>query len=127
MFRTRSVLVAISMLVSAIAIMGADLSGIWVGTLSPPGGSQENFLLMLTQDGTTVTGTAGANESDRHPLEKGTVQGDRLTFEVRNPNGTLFFDLKANGDEINGTLTFKSGEQILGTARVSVKRSTSRG
>jgi hypothetical protein len=60
-------------------------------------------------------------------LEKGTVQGDRLTFEVRNPNGTLFFDLKANGDEINGTLTFKSGEQVLGTARVSVKRSTGRG
>src|SRR5262249_26084254 len=29
------------------------------------------------------------------------------------PNGTLFFDLKANGDEINGTLTFKSGEQSL--------------
>ena len=127
MFRTRCVFVAISMLVSAVAVIGADVSGTWVGTLSPPGGGSENFLLILTQDGTKVTGTAGANESDRHALEKGAVQGDRLTFEVQAPNGTLVFDLKVNADEINGTLTFKNGEQVLGTARVSVKRSQSHG
>jgi hypothetical protein len=82
----------------------------------------EKFLLILKQDGTKLTGTAGANESDRHPLEKAAVHDDRLTFEVETPNGTLVFDLKVNGDEITGKSTFRTGDQILNTAQIWLKR-----
>jgi hypothetical protein len=106
----------------AVTAIAADVSGRWVGTLVAANGVSERFLLILEQDGTKVTGTAGANELDRHPIEKGTCEGDRLTFEVPTPEGTLAFDLTAKADQINGNMAFKRGDQVLNSAQVSVKR-----
>lgn len=49
--------VAIALLLWVTCIM-AEVSGKWVGTMSD-GQSNDSFLLVLQQDGTKVTGTAG--------------------------------------------------------------------
>src|SRR5215467_6034662 len=92
---------AIAILLSATAVLAADASGSWRGTLSDDRGTDDSALLILQQDGTKLTGTAGSNEGDRHPIQNGTVQGDSVTFEVQGPpGGLLFFELKLNGDEL---------------------------
>lgn len=116
------VLLALWVLFSAAAASAADVSGRWVGTMVAANGGPERFLLILEQNGTKVVGTAGASDADRHVLEKGAVEGDRLTFQVQTPEGTLAFDLTIKGDQITGTMAFKNGDQVLTTAQVSVKR-----
>jgi len=116
------ILVIIWISFSAVTAIAADASGTWAGTLVPANGVSERFLLILEQKGTRVTGTAGANESDRHAIEKGVCQGDRLTFEVQTPEGTLAFDLTVKGDQISGNMAFKRAEQVFNTAQVSVRR-----
>lgn len=116
------VLLALWVLFSTAAASAADVSGRWVGTMVAANGGPERFLLILEQNGTNVVGTAGASDADRHVLEKGAVEGDRLTFQVQTPEGTLAFDLTIKGDQITGTMAFKNGDQVLTTAQVSVKR-----
>src|SRR5205823_8517225 len=99
----------------------ADVSGKWTGTMSD-GQSRDSVLLVLQQDGTTLTGTAGPNESEQHPIERVTFQDDKLTFEVKTPFGALVFDLSFNGDELTGTLAAQNGGQTVRTGTVSLKR-----
>ena len=120
--RWAHVLTILWVFVAAVAASGADVSGRWVGTIVAANGGPERFLLILEQNGTKVVGTAGASDADRHVLEKGAVEGDRLTFQVQTPEGTLAFDLINTGDQITGTMAFKKGDQVLNTAQVSVKR-----
>jgi hypothetical protein len=116
------VLLMFWVLLSAVTASGADVSGRWAGTMVASNGGPERFLLILEQNGTKVVGTAGASDADRHVVEKGAVEGDRLTFQVQTPEGTLAFDLTIKGDQITGTMAFKKGDQVLTTAQVSVKR-----
>ena len=120
--QNRRALIAVLLLAAVTALKATEVSGRWTGTLSPANGQQEAFLLVLQQNGTKLTGTAGANDSDRHPLEEGAIENDRVTFQVAIPNSRLMFDLRVNGDEMNGIMSAKSGERVLDTARVSIKR-----
>ena len=112
--------IAIALLLWVTCTM-ADVSGKWVGTMSD-GQSSDSFLLVLLQDGTKVTGTAGPNESERHPMEKISFQDNKLTFEVKTPFGALVFDLSLKGDEITGTLAAQTDGQTVRKGTVSLKR-----
>ena len=46
------------------------------------------------QDGAKLTGSAGPVASDRHPIQKGVIDGDRVTFEVVDGGAIIAFDLK---------------------------------
>jgi hypothetical protein len=114
---------AIAILFGATAVWAADASGSWRGTLSDDQGAGDSALLILQQEGTKLTGTAGSNEGDRHPIQNGKVQGDTVTFEVQGPpGGILFFELKLNGDELAGKIEQRRDGQVLRTGRLVVKR-----
>ena len=114
-------LVAMVFLLAPIFSRAADVSGKWSGTISDDQ-SSDSLLLILQQDGAKLTGSGGPNESERHELEKGLVQGNKLTFEVTSPFGVLAFELSINGDEMSGTLEARNGAQVLRGGKVLLKR-----
>ena len=70
-----------------------DLTGKWTGTLTrtaPDGRTQSiDFLFDLTQKGKVLTGTAGPTPERQWPIEKGAVDGTKVTFQVQQPDGPL--------------------------------------
>lgn len=59
-------------------------------------------LLILKQDGNKITGTGGGDEQDRHPIQKGVVDGDNLTIEVDGGQAIFYLDIKVDGDQMSG-------------------------
>jgi hypothetical protein len=89
-------LAAIAVLLLTMAPAHAQtntLTGKWTGTLTrtaPDGATQSiDWLSDLTQKGTTLTGTSGPNAERQWPLEKGSVAGEKVTFQVQQPDGPL--------------------------------------
>jgi hypothetical protein len=106
---------------AATTLAGADVTGSWKGTFTPDGRDAGPALLVLKQDGDAVTGTAGPDESERHPISKGKVEKDSVTFEVETPGGLMKFALKQKGDELAGDVSReRDGQQQ--TAKLAVKR-----
>jgi hypothetical protein len=103
------------------SLVAADMSGKWSGSVVSGGGQPQSIYVILKLDGNQLTGSAGPSASEQNPMQKGKVQGDRLTFEVPTGKGTFVFDLKMEEDQISGDLEFRSPEQT-GKARVSLKR-----
>jgi hypothetical protein len=70
-----------------------DVTGKWTGTLTrtaPDGRTQSiAFIFNLTQKGKALTGTAGPEEARLWPIEKGAVDGTKVTFQVQQPDGPL--------------------------------------
>ena len=52
-----------------------------------------------------VTGTAGPDEGERHPIRSGKVENDTATFEVETPSGVMRFTLKQDGEDLTGEIT----------------------
>ena len=114
---TRCLLIALA----ATTLVATDVTGSWRGTLTPDGRDAGPALLILRQEGNVVTGTVGPDENERHPISKGTVENDTVTFEVDTPGGVMKFALKQKGDELTGDVTrARDGQQQ--TAKLSAKR-----
>ena len=110
-------------LITAVSVLSADLNGTWRGTLTPDGRDPGPALLVLRQDGTSVTGTVGeSEETDRHPIRSGTIQGDRVTFDIEIAEGSMKFELTLKGDELTGEVTRERDGQTR-KAMLAVKRS----
>ena len=89
-------LAAIAILLMTIAPVQAQktsLTGKWTGTLTrtaPDGRTQSiEFIFNLTQKGKVLTGTAGPTPERQWPIEKGAVDGTKVTFQVQQPDGPL--------------------------------------
>ena len=76
---------------------------------------------MLKQEGSKLTGTAGPNAGEQHPMQEGKAENGSLTFELAAGSGMMKFKLKQEGDEIKGDVTReRQGEKK--TAKLAVKR-----
>ena len=116
--------IALLLILSAAALM-ADATGKWSGAAKAPemGDETQSLFFNFKQDGATLTGTGGPTEGDQHPMEKGTVEGDKLKFQVPvEGKGTIYFDLKTNGDEISGEAQFKRNEGESMKFQVALKK-----
>jgi len=112
---------------TAAALLGADATGTWNGSLITPsddGGEKEGpALVVLKQNGSSLTGTAGPSEDEQHTISNGKAENGTLTFElVRGGGGVMKFSLKHEGDEIKGTVT-REREGQTQTAKLMLKRS----
>jgi hypothetical protein len=117
----RAMTTVVAIVFSAAALIAADASGNWVGTLTDERGSN-SALLILKQDGTKLTGTAGSDESDRHEIQNGTIQGDAVAFEVQLQDRILFVRLKMSDQEMTGRLEMKRNGETIRTATLALKR-----
>jgi len=110
----------LTLTLAAMSLLAADATGKWVGTLSLQGGDDGQSrpaYLVLKQEGTKLTGTAGPDASEQHEIEDGKVEDDRLTFQAR----SMKFDLKLVGDEITGEITRERNGETQ-KAKITVKR-----
>ena len=98
----------ILLLAAAISLVAADATGRWSGNLIVPSddGAEQSHpaLLVLKQEGGTLTGTAGPAE-DQQPFQNGTVDNGVVTFELARGESVMRFNLKQDGDEIKGDVT----------------------
>ena len=112
---------------AAAAAQTTDLTGKWTGTMTrtaPDGRSQTiDWMLVLTQKGKVLTGTAGPNAERQWPIEKdGAVNGKKVTFKVQQPNGPLrTFTLELVKDRLQGEMLAELQGQSF-TTKVDVGR-----
>jgi hypothetical protein len=109
-----------ALLLSIVLALGAsagDISGTWSGTLKitgPDGKTQDDTIhMILKQDGGKLTGTAGPNASEQLPIEKGVVDGNKVTMEVPVPQGAFRFDIALDGDHLKGDVKLSAGGQSM--------------
>jgi len=119
------------LLMTGLTLSAGELTGKWSGKFDITTAEGENkpdsAFMNLKLDGTTVTGTAGPNEDKQWAVQKGKLEGSRLTFEVTiegdgGEDGLLVFDLVFDGESIRGTAagTGQGGEKM--SAKVDLKR-----
>jgi hypothetical protein len=106
---------------TALGLLAADATGKWSGTLTPADRDAGPALLILKQDGNTVSGTAGPDESERHEITNGRIEDGSLKFEVPQGEAVMKFDLRLDGDEIKGDVSRERNGQKQ-TAKLTLKR-----
>ena len=111
------------LLVSALALSAAEVTGKWSGTweTSPDGGPGPHYMV-LRQDGTAVTGTAGPDAGQQMAIRNGKVDGNRLTFDIGVAGGpSLKFEFKVDGDKMDGQAVLDMGGKQQ-TLKLAAKR-----
>ena len=101
----------------------ADVSGTWSGTLKGNGGDghDSEVTLVLKQNGNEITGTAGPTADHQMPIQKGTIDGDKIALEVPVGEGLFKFALVVEGDHIKGDVNASMGDQKM-EAKLDVTR-----
>jgi hypothetical protein len=109
-------------LLLAIHAMAGDLTGKWSGAFRADGSDHDvPQLFILKQEGNKLTGSAGPDQSEQYPLERGKVEGDRIRFEITTGEWKFTYDLKIIGAEMTGNLALK-GINDRTTAKVSLRK-----
>jgi len=114
------------LLAAAWTLSAADLSGKWAGTvdMKEDGNAQAMSVVMIVkQDGNKLTGTAGVEE-DQHPIQKGIVDGDTVTFEVDSGEAIYYLELKLDGDQLSGAAKAGPDGEKMKIALKRVKQDT---
>jgi len=106
-----------AVLLSAVCSFGADLAGKWRGGFEFKTDEGEDrraeALLIIKQDGETLTGTAGPNADQQLPIDKGAVDGSKVTMEVAVGQGVFKFELAVDADHLKGDVTLSAGPQTM--------------
>ena len=108
----------------AVSLTAADATGTWTGTLMPAGGEGTGLPahVVLKQEGTKLSGTAGPNVDEQRPISNGKAENGTLSFELANDNSVMKFALKQDGDMITGDVSRERDGQTQ-TATINLKRS----
>ncbi len=112
------------LLLAVLSLSAADFSGKWAGELRATKSeaqrpNPDTHYLVLEQQGTTVTGTAGAQREAQFDIQNVKLNGSRLTFEItlEGPGITVAYDLQLSGDTITGSIVSKRGPVLEGKLR----------
>jgi hypothetical protein len=103
-----------------------SLTGKWTGTFTrtAPDGQTQSIEVMfdLTQKGKVLTGTVGPNAERQWAIQKGAVNGAKVTFQVQQPDGPLRkFTLQLVKDRLQGEMLAEANGQSF-TAKVDAGR-----
>ena len=101
---------------AAQAAQAANVTGDWDATFTatrPDGTTQQiTFTFHLTQKGKELTGTIGPTPERQWKLEKGVVDGAKVTFQVQQPDGPLRTLTLANAKgHLTGTMKLERDGQ----------------
>jgi hypothetical protein len=98
-------------------IADVDVTGKWSGSFtitSPTGEAKETTaLLMLKQSGAEITGTVGPNADEQFPIQKGKIEGDKITLEADHDGHTLKIALVLAADRITGEANMSGDGQTM--------------
>ena len=110
------------LLLGAMGLGAADLSGKWSGAIVVAEGGETvklPILLILKHDGDQLSGTAGADEGTQRAITKATVEGDKVIIEFTDGPDKYSLNLTVDGDQMTGEA--RSGDSPK--MKISVKRS----
>jgi hypothetical protein len=113
--------------VHAQTVKTTNLTGKWTGTFTrtaPDGRTQSlNFIGDLTQKGKVLTGTIGPDAERQWAIQKGAVNGTKVTFQVQQPDGGPLrtFTLQLVKDRLQGEMLAELNGQSF-TAKVDAER-----
>ncbi|MGA9978843.1 MAG: hypothetical protein WBQ08_09430 [Candidatus Sulfotelmatobacter sp.] len=100
----------------------ADLTGKWSGSFRASGADHDvPQFFILRQDGNKLTGSGGPDQSEQYPLENGTVDGDKIKFELTTGEWKFAYKMTATDSKMTGDLELKSMNSSR-TAKVSLSR-----
>ena|SRR5437667_200252 len=87
-----------------LSISAAGLTGKWTGTFidNSEGNKSESAVMILTQDGNTLTGTAGPTADEQMAISNGKVDGNNVTFDVKTGEFTVHFTLQLMDKHLKG-------------------------
>ena len=110
---------------AGLAIADTNVTGKWSGSFNITASNGEmkesTALLVLKQSGTDITGTVGPNEEEQFPIQKGKIEGDKITLEADHEGQTIKFDLVLAADRITGEANM-SHEGETSKAKLDVTR-----
>jgi hypothetical protein len=95
---------------SAVPTAPADLSGTYVGTITPdvPGELPDSGMIIIRREGETLVVTAGPGIEMQYPSQKVMRTPGGLTFEIEvageDATRVLQFDLKVDGAQMSGSI-----------------------
>jgi len=94
------------MLGMTLSATAADVNVKWSGSfnITGPDGEvkEDTAFLVLKQNGAELTGTVGPREEEQFPIEKGKIEGDKITLEASAKGSVIKFELVLAGDHIKG-------------------------
>jgi hypothetical protein len=106
----------------ALTLAAADgnVTGQWSGdviTESAEGQhTQYPFVLILKQEGNSLTGTMGPSDGKPLPVQNGKIESGRLTFTVETDQVSVKFELTLDGGHLKGkTAGTDKGQRFTGT------------
>jgi hypothetical protein len=97
-----------ALLVASAAFLAADtnIAGKWSGSflMTMDGGESHDstVVLNLKQEGSTITGTVGPNDDQQWPIQKGKLEGDKITMDVQSEGPLVHFELVLDGEHLKG-------------------------
>lgn len=106
------------------AVADTDVTGKWSGSFkvtAPNGESKDDTaFLVLKQNGSEITGTVGPTEDQQFPIQKGKIEGDRITIEADHEGNPIKLTLMVAADHIKGEATIShEGETANATLDVT--------
>src|SRR5438105_13681043 len=112
-------------LVLTMSASAADATGKWTGsfnvTRSDGDTKESSAVIVLKQNGSELTGSAGPNEDEQHPIQKGKIEGGKITLEVEDNGTVIKFELMLVGDHIKGDASASRDGQSM-KAKLDVMR-----
>jgi hypothetical protein len=95
------------LIAAALAVAAdVDVTGKWAGSFNatnPNGETKESTaILVLKQTGTEITGTVGPNEDEQFAIQKGRIDGDKITLEADDKGQTMTFSIVFASGRITG-------------------------
>lgn len=109
----------LSLLIAATLVVAADVdvTGKWAGTfkMNGPNGETDDSaaVLVLKQSGTAITGTLGPTEEQQFPIQKGKIDGDKITLEADHDGHPLTFNLVLAAGRITGEVQISRDGQTM--------------
>ena len=109
----------LSLLIAATLVVAADVdvTGKWAGTFNMTGPNGETndstAVLTLKQSGAAITGTLGPTEEQQFPIQKGKIDGDKITLEADHDGHPLTFNLVLAAGRIAGEVQISRDGQTM--------------
>ena len=101
-----------------LSISAAGLTGKWTGTFidNSEGNKSESAVMILTQDGNTLTGTAGPTADEQMAISNGKVDGNNVTFDIKADEVSIHLTLQLVDNHLKGQIQAEvAGEKHSGT------------
>ncbi|HXS14062.1 MAG TPA: hypothetical protein VN734_15280 [Acidobacteriaceae bacterium] len=113
---------ALLMVFGASSVFAATgMTGTWIGQMQTPDGNSFSLTFVFKQDGAKLTGTVTGPQGDPLTIDKGTVDGDKFSFNVSFNGTTITHTGTLTGDEIK--MTTKSDSADFPAREITLKRS----